>query len=396
MPNYTYKAKNLYGMTLSGTQRAGNESELMAQLHEKKLFLLEAREVKVKENLIKLKPLEISEFSRQIGNMLSAGVPLIHAVSIVRNRDNPPRLQKAYNRIHRSLQEGLLLSEAVKELGGTFPVLYTAMLTAGEANGHLGKTLLTLADHYQREHRLNNRISSATVYPRILFVVIILVVLAIFLFILPNFFSVFKGMTLPFPTRVMLAISNGLIDGWYYFLAGGLLIFGIGSTLLQRESVRRKLDEFKLHIPVVHKLLVTIYTARFARTISSLYSSGIPIIQALYIGRKTIGNRYIDAQFDKAIQMVQSGISFSEAIKSIEGFDSKLTSSIVVGEETSRLDEMLVSVADTFDYEAESATQRLVTLIEPIMVILMALIVGFIMISVMLPILQMYQNVQNY
>jgi type IV pilus assembly protein PilC len=393
MPHYKYTAKNVSGKTFKGSLIAQDESHLMTVLREKQLFLVQSKEIKKEDSRKKLKPMEVSDFSRQIGSMLSSGVSLTRAMNIIMNRDHSKKLKGIYADIYRSLQNGLVLSEALKELGGVFPELFINMIEAGELSGKMDDAAIKMAEYYQKEHQLNSKISGAMTYPAVLSCVIVVVVLVIFVVVLPNFFAAFKGMTLPVPTRVMLAISNGMIHYWYLILGGVLLIATMVGTLMQRESFRNKLDKLKLNIPKIGKLLKIIYTARFARTMSSLYASGIPIISILQISRKTIGNRFISMQFDEVILLVKNGTSLSQAIKTVKGFDIKLSSSILIGEETGRLESMLSSVAESFDYEAESSSKRLVTLLEPMMILFMAVIVLFIMLSVLMPILKIYQNI---
>ena len=199
--------------------------------------------------------------------------------------------------------------------------------------------------------------------------------------------------TLPGPTRVVLAISNGLQNHWAAVLITVLVLVGAFAILLTSPQIHTWLDRQKHRLPVVGKLRRIIYTARFSRTLCSLYTSGLSMISALQISRTTVGNRYIDAQFDQVVELVRSGTPLSRAIQVVDGFDSKLSSTILIGEETGRLDDMLGSVADSFDYEAEMATQRLTTFIEPVLIIFMALVIGFIMISVMMPIYQLYGTI---
>ncbi|MDF2567748.1 MAG: type secretion pathway protein XcpS [Oscillospiraceae bacterium] len=393
MPHYKYTAKNVSGKTFKGSLIAQDESHLMTVLREKQLFLVQSKEIKKEDSRKKLKPMEVSDFSRQIGSMLSSGVSLTRAMNIIMNRDHSKKLKGIYADIYRSLQNGLVLSEALKELGGVFPELFINMIEAGELSGKMDDAAIKMAEYYQKEHQLNSKISGAMTYPAVLSCVIVVVVLVIFVVVLPNFFAAFKGMTLPVPTRVMLAISNGMIHYWYLILGGVLLIATMVGTLMQRESFRNKLDKLKLNIPKIGKLLKIIYTARFARTMSSLYASGIPIISILQISRITIGNRFISMQFDEVILLVKNGTSLSQAIKTVKGFDIKLSSRILIVEETGRLESMLSSVAESFDYEAESSSKRLVTLLEPMMILFMAVIVLFIMLSVLMPILKIYQNI---
>jgi len=191
----------------------------------------------------------------------------------------------------------------------------------------------------------------------------------------------------------MFAISKFMQSNWYVVILVVVGLVFLVKLLKKQPAVKIALDKFKLKIPKIGKLLKIIYTARFARTLSSLYASGISLVEGLSIAKGTIGNEYISSQFDGLVKEVRNGMTVSQAISQIDGFDPKLSSTILIGEETGRLDEMLESTADSFDYESEQATGRMTALIEPIMLVVMAVIVGTVMISVIQPIYGMYDNI---
>ncbi|MEG1244053.1 MAG: type II secretion system F family protein, partial [Oscillospiraceae bacterium] len=214
----------------------------------------------------------------------------------------------------------------------------------------------------------------------------------LFTVVLPKFGEMFKE-NIPPMTKLMFNISAFMQSYWYIVLiviAG--IIFGV-KILKMQPNIRIALDKFKLKIPKLGKLWKIIYTARFARTLSSLYASGISLVEALIIAKGTIGNEYISSQFDNLVKEVRNGMTVSEAIAQVDGFDPKLSSTILIGEETGKLDEMLESTAESFDYEAEQASGRMTALIEPVMLVVMAVIVGTVMISVIQPIYGMYDNI---
>lgn len=395
LPIYNYTAKDLSGKTVRGTLKSENTSALRTSLAEKQLFLLRSEEVSNASGRRKLSSKELAIFSREIGTMLSAGVTLVRALGIVINRENPVKLKKIYNDLNQALKSGVSFSEALRAQGVVFPEIFINMIYAGEASGQLDKTVLKMAVYYEKESRLNGRIKNAMMYPKILLAVTFIVVLIIFTFVLPSFFDMFKGMTLPLPTRIVIAISNFFVKDWYIALALALIIIGLVIVLRRNERYILFINKIKLRIPKIKVLLRIIYTARFARTLCALYSSGLPLVNSVQIGQSTIGNRYISAQFDEVISQVKSGVPLSKAVSSIDGFDSKLSSVIMIGEETGHLTDMLTAVADSFDYESENATTRLVTLIEPAMIVSMALVIGSIMISVLLPILNIYSNING-
>ncbi|WP_414733111.1 type II secretion system F family protein [Acetobacterium carbinolicum] len=393
MPVYKYTAKNLQSQMVKGTMEAASPDLVRRTLRQNNEFALKITEVSEHHKVYKLKPMELSDFSRQISGMLASGITMIRAIKIMEERDIKPPIKKVYSILYQEIQRGNTLSYAMEATGGSFPELLINMYKSGEASGQMEGTARKMADHYEKEHKLRGKIKSAMTYPIILFFITIMVVILIFTLILPQFFTLFEGIELPAITQLMINISNSMTTYWYIYLIGTLILIVLGSFLITVPSVKKALDQFKLKIPQIGKLMKIIYTARFARTLSSLYSSGLAMINALTISGDTIGNTYLQSQFPHAIEQVRNGEPLSASIQTIEGFDAKLVSTIYIGEESGNLDDMLESVADSFDYEAEMATTRLVTFIEPIMIIIMAVIVGGIMLSVMLPIMSLYQNI---
>ena len=393
MPVYKYTAKNLQSQLVKGTMEAASPDLVRRTLRQNNEFALHIHEIQEHHKVYKLKPMEISDFSRQIASMLASGITMIRAIKIMEERDIKPAIKNVYGVLYQEIQRGNTLSYAMEATGGSFPELLINMYKSGEASGQMEGTARKMADHYEKEHKLRGKIKSAMTYPVILFVITIMVVVLIFTLILPQFFTLFEGIELPAITQLMINISNSMTTYWYLYLIGLLIVIVLGGFLITVPSVKKALDQFKLKIPKIGKLMKIIYTARFARTLSSLYSSGLAMINALTISGATIGNTYLQAQFPHAIEQVRNGEPLSASIQTIEGFDAKLVATIYIGEESGNLDDMLEAVADSFDYEAEMATTRLVTFIEPVMIIIMAVIVGGIMLSVMLPIMTLYQNI---
>ena len=233
-------------------------------------------------------------------------------------------------------------------------------------------------------------------YPCILLVLCVVIVILIVTFILPQFQSLFYQMeSLPMITNILIAVSNFLVQKWYIALLIVAVIVALIRIIVGIPSVRRSVDWMKVHMWGFGKLFKVVYTARFARTLSSLYSSGMPLVSAVGVAAKTIGNGYVESQFDEVITMVRGGVPLSQGLREVDGLLKKLSSTILVGEESGRLDVMLDSIAETLEADAEQATKRMVTLLEPILIIFMALIVGCIMIGVMLPIYQSYSAIEN-
>ncbi|MDD2220979.1 MAG: type II secretion system F family protein, partial [Clostridia bacterium] len=298
----------------------------------------------------------------------------------------------AYEEIYRSLLNGMALSDSMEKLGGVFPELLINMYRAGEANGTLDQTANRMAEHYEKEQRLKSKLKSASTYPMILMCLTIAVMVLIFTVVLPKFLALYGDAPLPAITQAVVGISILFTQHTLGLIIGILLIIFTLMSIYRLPKVRYKVDKLKLKVFIIGKLMRTVYTARFARTLSSLYSSGLSILTALQICRGTIGNAYIAAQFEDLIKNVRNGSALSESVEQIDGYDKKLSSTILIGEESGQLEHMLLAVADSFDYESEQATARLSSMLEPILIILMALLVGTVIFSVMLPIIQMYGN----
>ncbi len=396
MPNFRYTAKSMEGKIQRGTMEAAGEGALQQMLKEQGLYLIEAKDAAAVKKHKKLSARQLSEFSKELSTLLASGVSIVRALEIIAEEEGISPVTKAlYLDILAELKRGLSLSEAM-EMKQCFPELMLGMIRSGEGSGNIDAVMNRLALHYERENRLKQQVQSAMTYPMVLLVMSILVVILIVTFILPQFEELFAEMeSLPVVTEILMGISDFLVTQWYVALLVIFLLFIILRTVGKIYKVRRTIDYIKVHMPVAGKLNKVIYTARFSRTLSSLYSSGMPIASALQTAGGTVGNVYVEEQFDKVISMVRSGIPLSQALREVDGFLRKLSSTIMVGEESGRLDAMLDSIAMTMEEEAEAATKRLVTLLEPILICIMALVVGFIIIAVMLPIYESYGAIEG-
>lgn len=395
MPQYRYTAKDISGKVKRGTLNAADPDALKKGLKEIGLYLSRYTEKVDKNQGKKLKSAEISTFCREISSMLSAGISLVRAMNIINNRDLSPKLKYAFGELLSSIKKGIALSDAMELLGRAFPSMLINMVKAGEASGRLDETMEKMADYYEKETRLAKNIKSAMTYPIILASLTVIVTVVLMTFVVPLFADIFEGMELPAITRVVMGISNGLTGNFVYVVIAAALLCLAIYFIMQIESVRFSIDRLKLKIPIIGKLLKIIYTARFSRTLASLYSSGLSIINALQISKDTVGNRYLTSQFEEVIRLVRSGNPLSLSLAGVVGFDKKLSETIAVGEETGQLDTLLISIADSYDYESDMAIKKLMTMIEPIMIIILAVFVVIIMLSVLLPIFSMYSQIDQ-
>lgn len=392
---YKYRAQDEAGKTITGVMQAQDELDLHERLKQDKKYLIQAKAQSNKKNIKRLKSNVVSDFAKNIGELLGAGVTLVKALKIISEDESiKPKEREIYGGLLKQVRSGVSLSEAMASSGDAFPSLFINMIKSAENSGSMDKVALQMASHYEKDYRLKQKVKSSMTYPKILCVLIVVVVAIIMGYVIPQFQDLFAQMqTLPVSTTILLGISNFVKNKWYVIIIIAVIIYIAFRIIFAIPAVKYIKDKLELKLPVIGKLRRVIYTARFARTLSSLYSAGISIINCLQIARNTIGNSYIEKQFDKVIADVRGGSNLSESIDKVDGFTKKLSSSIMVGEETGALDTMLVSIANQMEYDAEIAMNKLVSYLEPAMIVVMALIVGFVIISVIQPIYGSYQAI---
>ena len=398
MEYYRYKAKDEKGRTYTGVMNAINEVDLHARLKEEGKYLVSVKEETNKKVVTKrFKSNVISEFSRNIGELVGSGITLVHALKIIAEDESiKPKEREVYLAILKQIRSGVSLSEALEMQGDAFPPLFINMMKSSESTGNIDEIALQMATYYDKDYRLNEKIKSSMTYPKILGGLIVVVVAVIMGYVLPQFDSLFATMeSLPATTRVLMAISDFVKTRWYVCIFIGVVLFMAGKLLMSIPQVKFFMDKLELHLPKIGKLRKVVYTARFARTLASLYSAGIPIMSCLVIAKSTIGNQYIEKQFEQVIADVRAGENLSDSLDKVDGFTKKLSSTVRVGEETGSLDKMLVSTANQMEYDSEIALNKMVAYLEPVMIVVMAVIVGFIMIAVIQPIYGSYASMAN-
>jgi type IV pilus assembly protein PilC len=262
-------------------------------------------------------------------------------------------------------------------------------------SGNLDIIMDRMAGHYEKEFRINNKVRGAMVYPIILSIVAIGVVIFMLTFVMPTFMEMFEGsdVPLPAPTRILLSFSGALKQYWYLFIGGIVILVVFVKQLLKLNSVRILLDRVKFKIPVIKGTTEKIVTSRFTRTLSTLSASGVPLLQSLEIVANVVGNKVVGDGINTAKEEVRKGTSLSDTIKDIDVFPLMVTSMIEVGEESGSLDEILEKTAVFYDEELETALQKLTTMIEPIMIVVMAAVIGFIVVSMLLPMFGMFETI---
>lgn len=393
MPKYSYRAQDAQGRPQRGEAAAASEAELQRNLHEQGLLLLSAEEQETEKLSSRvLKGSQLADFSRQMGTLLGSGVSMVRALSILTQQETLKKYERrVYEQLLRSVRQGVPLSDSMEAAGGAFPDLLINMYRSAEAAGNLDQVAMRMAAHYDKQWRLTRKVKNALAYPRLLFVLLVAVVAVIMGYVMPQFSELFSQMeSLPPATTFLLGVSS-LVSNHWAALLGGLAALVLAVRVLSRiPPIRYGLDRLAVRLPGLGTLRKTVLTARFARALASLYSSGLPILSCLAIARRTLGNTYVDAQFDGVLDRVRAGQNLSDALAPVDGLLKKMEFSVRVGEETGKLDSMLDSAADALEFESETAINRAVTYLEPAMIILMAVLVGFVMIAVITPIYSGY------
>lgn len=395
MAAYQYTASSLGGKIKKGKINASNPNQMKEALKKEELFLIEYKEIVDKKREKKLNGKEISEFCRELSALLGSGVSVVRSFNIICKRQSTPKLKAVYNDIAVQIKRGVPLSDAMAMQGRTFPEMLINMIKAGEASGKIDQTFEKMSVHYEKEYRMSNTIKSAMAYPKMLGGLLVVIVFALFTFIMPKFFDLFEDMELPILTRIVMGISTFFTENIFLIVIIAASVGIAGYIILQIYAVRRMIDKIKIKLPKIGNLMKIVYTSEFARTLASLYASGMNIVESLQIAKNTVPNVYIREQFEPAIRSLRSGVALSEVLSNIDGFDMKLSQTVEVGEETGRLEAMLVSTADSYEYESQQAIDKIISVIQPVMIVGIAGIVLVIVGAVMLPIFSLYSDIDS-
>lgn len=381
MKTFIYTATDVQGNTVKNARmQAEDVNDFLDKINEKGLFCSSYKETNSKgdKNLYKFKTKELSFNCRQLSAMIGSGLTLVKALDILYKEQPKEGSKRVFREVYEEVQKGRSFSDALRMQDGAFPDFFISMIAAGEASGQLDVIMKRLEDHYAKEGTLANKIRGALIYPIILVVLLVAVVIVLCLTVLPTFRDM-AGDNVNAIAKFLFAFSDSMKYHWYiYILVIGLIIFTI-IYLMKIESVKYKWDKFILKIPMVGKLLVKVYTGRFARTLSNLYSSGIPMVEALERSSRILSNSYVVKSFETVVDEVKQGDQLSAAIQRTGIFESMFTSIIFVGEESGALDTILSKTSDYYEEESDSAITQLVGMIEPIMLILMGLVIGLVL-----------------
>ena len=379
MNKYSYVATDISGRSVRGSEVAENYRDLQAKLKAKNLFVTSYKDLGegVPDVKYKFKTNEVSFISRQLSSMTSAGLSLVRALYILQEQQENKKAKAVMLDIYEEVQKGRAFSDVFQDNPGVFPEMFVSLVAAGEASGTLDAMFTRLSDHYANANKTANKVKSAMVYPIILGVLLVVVLLFMFIKILPTFTEMMNPDDMSAISKALVAFSDSLINYWYVYI---IVIVGIviaWKILNKTPATKYKIDEWKLKIPKVGKLIATMYTGSFARNMSNLYGAGLQMVECIEKSVAVINNMYVRERFKDVVNDIKLGESMSKAIEKTGIFEGMFTSIIFVGEESGTLDTILDKTADYYDEESDAAITKLVGMMEPLMIIIMGIAIGF-------------------
>jgi type IV pilus assembly protein PilC len=399
MPVWTYSARTVGGDIRRSEIDLPSKDHVIAYLRRQKLIPVTVREKPKDISLTqrkKVKAREIVIFTRQFATMINAGLPLVQALDILARQTENAMLKKAVQDTLYDVEAGNTLADALSQHPKIFSQLYVNMVSAGESGGLLDTILLRLATFLEKSEQLARKVKGAMVYPAVVLGVAVIAIAILLLFVIPTFESVFASFnqTLPLPTRLVIGMS-AILQGYWWAMAVGIVV----AVLIFRRWVgtatgRLRFDRFMLRVPVLGPLVRKAAIARFTRTLGTMLSSGVTILDGLEITARTAGNRVIHDAVMESRTAIAGGKSIAEPLKETEVFPPMVTQMIHVGEETGDLDGMLSKIADFYDDEVDVAVENLLKVLEPALIVILGTVVGGMIVAMYLPIFGLVNAIQ--
>jgi type IV pilus assembly protein PilC len=398
MPSFAYSGRTRGGQTVSGERAADSMDAAVAALKREQILVTRITPAKVKAGAKKagrtdksVSAKSLAVFVRQFSVMIDAGLPLVQCLDILGTQEEDKNFAAVILQTRTDVESGASLADAMRKHPKTFDALFTNMIAAGEAGGILDTILKRLATFIEKAVKLKGQVKSAMVYPVAIIIIAGVVVTVILWKVIPTFAAMFSGMgaQLPLPTRIVIALSNGIVRYGVFVLVGlAAAVYGL-RQYYQTEAGRHQIDAIVLKLPVLGLLMRKIAVARFCRTLATLISSGVPILDGLEITAKTSGNAIVEDAIMVTRKSIERGETISAPLKETGVFPPMVTQMISVGEATGALDEMLAKIADFYEEEVDVAVAGLLTLLEPIMIAVLGVVVGGIVIAMYMPIFDM-------
>jgi type IV pilus assembly protein PilC len=393
MPQFTYTARSANGELKSATIDAPNRDEVVKQLKQQRLNIVKIDEGSAtkKKRGGRIKMRDIVIFTRQFSTMINAGLPLVQALDILATQSENPALKDVTRQVVFDVESGNTVADALRKHPSAFTDLYVNMVAAGEAGGILDTILMRLAVFMEKNDALIRKVKGAMIYPSVIMSVAAIAITVLLVFVIPTFQTMFAsaGIALPLPTRVVIGMSHILKTYWYVFIAVIVGTFFSIKRFYATANGKLTIDRMLLKAPVLGDVLRKSAVSRFTRTLGTLISSGVSILDGLEITAKTAGNRVIQDAIMESRSSIAGGETIAAPLKKSQVFPPMVISMIAVGEQTGGLDEMLSKIADFYDEEVDAAVSGLLALMEPVMIVFLGVIVGGMVVAMYLPIFDM-------
>jgi len=396
--SFAYRARTSAGRVQSGYLEAESLAQAAAQLRRQRLYVVDLRPAPEKKRVLTARGLghllqpgvgirDLALFCRQFATVVEAGIPLLTCLDILARQAENQRLARTVEEVSRDLQGGRTLAEAMGRHPGVFPGILVSMVEAGELGGVLDKSLLRLADHFERDHDIREKVKSALFYPVTLICVGIVAVTVIVTTVLPRIVAVLVSANVPLPllTRILMGFAAFVGHYWYLLPAGALALYLGLRQSLRVDAVRHQVDGWKLRLPVFGPLLQKVAIGRFCRTLATLLKAGVPLIQALTVVKGTAGNYVVARAVEGALANVREGLDMGTPLSRSKVFPPLVSRMVMVGEETGTTDQLLEKVAAFYDREVGAGVDRLSALLEPVLLLFMGSVIGTVILSIMLP-----------
>jgi type IV pilus assembly protein PilC len=397
MPTYKYKT-TINGKAQKGEIEAENEQGALAKLKQKNITVTSVKKKSESAFLNNKKPIterDIVIFTRQFSTMVDAGLPLVQCLEILGRQADNPAFGEIIMKIKSDIEAGNNLSEAMRKHPKVFNALYANLVEAGEAGGILDTILSRLANYIEKALALKKKVKSAMVYPGAIVSVAFTVVAFLMIFVIPTFASMFGkgGAELPGPTAIVMDVSNFFRNQWYYIIGGPILFFILFKRVYATERGNIEIDRIALKLPIFGMLIRKVSTAKFSRTLGTLLSSGVPLIEGMDICARTAGNKIVEIAILNAIEAIKEGETIAAPLARENVFPAMVIQMIDVGESAGALDGMLSKIADFYDEEVDTAVDGMTALLEPMLMVFLGIIVGFIVVAMYLPIFKMGETI---
>ncbi len=397
MPSFKWQGKNRQGELVRGEIEAANAATAVLQLRKQQIVPLQVKADKVKSEGFSLKlsrrvkEKEVAVFTRQLATMIDSGLPLVQSLEILANQQENPSFRDILLSVKGDVEGGATFSDALRKHPKAFDDLYTNLVTAGEIGGTLDVILNRLSQYMEKSIALKKRVKGAMVYPAAILGVSILVVIILLIYVIPVFEKMFSGFgaTLPKPTLFVIGLSNFLQANIFYMILGFAGLIFLFRRYYRTPSGRMVVDRLLLKLPVFGQLLLKIATARFTRTLGTLVSSGVPILDGLSITAKASGNKVIEEAIMKTRVSISEGKTIADPLEQSGVFSGMVVQMIGVGESTGSLDAMLNKIADFYDEEVDATVAALTSLLEPMIMVILGGLIGGMMVAMYLPIFKM-------